>query len=85
MYWELSQVTHEHLAILHALGPVIPRAEHCTVYGIRPYPYGDIMVTGTPITVTVQWSEILKTVQYGYKYGCIRGDTGLYGCNFNES
>ena len=24
VYWELSQVTHEHLAILHALEPVIP-------------------------------------------------------------
>jgi hypothetical protein len=28
VYWELSQVTHEHLATLHALEPVIPEGEH---------------------------------------------------------
>ena len=30
------------------------RAEHRTVYGIRPYAYGANTVTGTPVTVTVQ-------------------------------
>ena len=28
VYWELSQVTHEHLATLQALEPVIPEGEH---------------------------------------------------------
>jgi hypothetical protein len=27
VYWELSQVTHEHLVTLHALEPVIPEGE----------------------------------------------------------
>ena len=27
VYWELGQVTHEHLATLHALEPVIPEGE----------------------------------------------------------
>jgi len=57
------------------------RAEHRTVYGIRPYPYGANTVTGTPVTVTVQWPENAETVRYGCEYGRIRGHTGLYGCD----
>jgi len=57
------------------------RAEHRTVYGIRPYPYGANTVTGMTVTVTVQWPEISETVRYGCEDGRIRGHMGLYGCD----
>ena len=58
------------------------RTEHRTVYGIRPYPYGANTVTGTPVTVTVQWPGKFDTVRYGCNYSHITGDTGSYGCDF---
>lgn len=40
VYWELSQVTHEHLATLHALEPVIPEGElvYNSQYSAGPEP-----------------------------------------------
>ena len=40
--------------LVSVLSDFASRAEHRTVYGIRPYAYGANTVTGTPLTVTVQ-------------------------------
>jgi len=42
------------------------------------------MVTGTPVTVTIQWPEKPSTGQDGGKYGHIWGHMGSYRCDFED-
>ena len=50
-----------------------PRAEHRTVYGIRPSTVRCQYGYGYPVTVTVQRPENFDTVRYGCQHGRITG------------